>query len=915
MKLQFKLEYQTSWGQDVRVEIAVRRKSGSDLTYTNVLNTEDGINWSGEIVLHEKDAKSFCYSYFIAAGDEIVRREWNGVPRLFPYSNGKTFLLQDYWKDIPPLSHLYSSAYSHCVAHSIAQEPEINYYDRTLLFRVQAPQLKKGQELALLGSLPQLGEWMPERAMRMSRGGTHEWCLTLSATGLQFPFEYKYVVVEEKTGELIAWEEGENRVSPKIENQMPEGIAFGMPTALQTQKENMLMGANQVQVIWDRRLRMIDEHWKTAGVVIPVFSLRSGKSQGVGDFGDLKRLVDWANRTGMRVIQLLPIYDTTQTSTWRDCYPYNAISIYALHPIYLDLSQLSRIEDDDFMLGYKHRREELNSLPQMDYEGALNLKMDYLHRLYAQEGEKVLASAAFKTFMKRNDEWLVAYSVFCHRRDKDNTSYFPVWKELSAYDEKEVRAYASANAVEVNFYAFVQYLLSVQLSSVTNYARNNGVLLKGDIPIGISRTSVEAWMEPEYFNMEGSAGAPPDDFSADGQNWGFPTYNWKRMQKDGNMWWIKRFRKMAEYFDAYRIDHVLGFFRIWEIPTSARSGLLGHFEPCLPMSVEEIENMGLKWREKFFTTPYITDNFLRSLLENQADIDEIRSKYLEAVGPDWYVLRKEYQTENQIHEHFGNIDDNPRLLQIRKALCTLVQNILFIPLGEGFVPRISAHKTYIYESLSSAEQEAFNKIYEHFYYYRHNDFWAAEAMKKLPALVESTQMLCCAEDLGMVPACVGPVMNQLRILSLEIQAMPKEYGVRFGRLENNPYMSVVTIFTHDMPTLRLWWQEDEERRQHFYNEALQKDGKAPETMPGWLCEEVVARHLFSPSMLCLISLQDWLSIDENLRAENIEQERINIPSNANHYWRYRMHLNIEQLMEADELNNKIKVMIERGGRG
>ncbi|MEE1287917.1 MAG: 4-alpha-glucanotransferase [Bacteroidaceae bacterium] len=913
MKLQFKLEYVTAWGQDVRVEITVRRKRGADLIHAHQLNTQDGINWSGEVVLHEKEAQSFSYSYFIASGNEVLRREWCGVPRTFPYEQSKTFLLQDYWKEIPILSHLYSSAYSHCVARSLAQEPDITYYDRTLLFRVQAPQLVKGQQLALLGSLPQLGEWMPERAIRMGRGGTHEWCLALSATGLQFPFEYKYVVIDENTGDLIAWEGGENRISPKVENFAPE--EYGMEAyAPNASRDNMLLAPNTVQVIWDRRLRMADEHWKTAGVVIPVFSLRSQHSQGAGDFSDLHMLVDWANRTGMRVIQLLPIYDTTQTSTWRDCYPYNAISIYALHPLYLDLSQLPGVYDEAFMQDYNREREELNALAQVDYERTFNMKMRYLHRLYEQEGEAVLASPACKDFMRRNEEWLISYSVFCHRRDEEGTSHFPSWHILSVYDEKEVRAYAMEKGRETGFYIYVQYLLSAQLSEVTSYARSNGVLLKGDIPIGISPTSVEAWTEPEYFNMQGSAGAPPDDFSADGQNWGFPTYNWKRMQQDGNRWWIRRFRKMAEYFDAYRIDHVLGFFRIWEIPVSARSGLLGHFEPCLPMSIEEIEQAGLEWREKFFTTPYITDRFLRSLLKDQADVEELRSAFLEAQGPDWYSLREEFATERQIYGHFGNVDGNPRAQAIRDALCKIVQNVLFLPLEGGFVPRISAQKTYIYESLSASEREAFNRIYEDFYYYRHNDFWGAEAMKKLPALVEATQMLCCAEDLGMVPACVAPVMSRLRILSLEIQAMPKDFGVRFGRLENNPYMSVVTIFTHDMPTLRLWWQEDEERRQQYFNEMLQKDGRAPEVMPGWLCEEVVARHLFSPSMLCLISLQDWLSMDEELRSDNIEQERINVPANPHHYWRYRMHLTIEQLMQADAFNDKIRMMIERGGR-
>ena len=913
MKLQFKLEYRTDWGQDVRVEIVVKRRRGADFVQSHRLNTQDGVNWSGELVLHEKEARSFSYTYFIASGDETVRREWCGVPRTFPYDQNKTFLLQDYWKEIPLLSHLYSSAYSHCVAQTLAQEPEITYYDRTLLFRVQAPQLVKGQQLALLGSLPQLGEWMPERAMRMSRGGTHEWCLALSATGLQFPFEYKYVVIDEASGDLIAWEGGENRVSPKVDNFAPETGASEAYAPV-VARDAMLLSPNSVQVIWDRRLRMADEHWKTAGVVIPVFSLRSSRSQGCGDFGDLRMLVDWANRTGMRVIQLLPIYDTTQTSTWTDCYPYNAISIYALHPLYVDLSSLPAIEDGDFMQNYRRECEELNSLPQMDYERTFRMKMRYLHRLYEQEGAAVLASSSCKDFVRRNEEWLVSYSAFCHRRDEENTSYFPAWSMLSVYDEKEVRAYVTEKALETGFYVYVQYLLSTQLSHATAYARSHGVLLKGDIPIGISRTSVEAWTEPEYFNMQGSAGAPPDDFSADGQNWGFPTYNWKRMQQDGNRWWIRRFRKMAEYFDAYRIDHVLGFFRIWEIPTSARSGLLGHFEPCLPLSVEEIENAGLQWRESFFTTPYITDRFLRTLLPSQADVEEVRSCFLEAMGPDWYCLRSGFRTEQQIYEHFGNIDDDPHALAIRAALCKLVQNVLFIPLGEGFVPRISAQKTYIYESLSSAEREVFNRIYDDFYYYRHNAFWGEEAMKKLPALVEATPMLCCAEDLGMVPACVTPVMSRLRILSLEIQAMPKDFGLRFGRLENNPYMSVVTIFTHDMPTLRLWWQEDAERRQQYYNEMLQKDGRAPEVMPGWLCEEVVARHLFSPSMLCLISLQDWLSMDESLRSDNIEQERINIPANPRHYWRYRMHLTIEQLMQADAFNDKVRMMIERGGR-
>lgn len=915
MKLQFKLEYRTDWGQDIRVEIMVERRRGAEMVYVHRLDTRDGLNWEGEVALHEKDALTFRYRYLVASSDEVIRREWNGVPRTFRYAQDKTFLLHDYWKDVPRLSHLYSSAYGYCVAQVPAGEPEMSYYDRTLLFRIQAPQLVKGQQLALLGSLPQLGEWVPGRALRMNRGGMHEWCLALSASGLQFPFEYKYVVVDEQSGELLSWEEGENRHSPAVDNGVPELWGVQAP-AVAMPKDSTLLAPNTVQVIWDHSLRVPYEHWKAAGVVVPVFSLRSRGSQGVGDFGDLHMLVDWAKATGMRMIQLLPIYDTTQTGTWTDCYPYNAISIYALHPMYLDLRQLSAIDDETFMQAYEAERLELNALPQMDYERAAGLKLRYLHRLYLQEGEALLASARCREFVRRNEDWLVPYSVFCHLRDAQGTSRFRSWSVMPVYDRALAVEYVRTHAAEVHFFVFVQYLLASQLAATTAYARENGVVLKGDIPIGISRTSVEAWTEPEYFNMDGSAGAPPDDFSIDGQNWGFPTYNWGRMQQDGNRWWKRRFTKMADYFDAYRIDHILGFFRIWEIPVSARSGLLGHFAPCLPLSVEEIEAFGLQWREKLFTRPYITDRFLRTLCKEQSLIDEIRSHYLEAMGPDWYALRPEFRTEQQIHAHFGNVDGDAhvRARSVRDVLCQLVRNVLFIPMGDGFVPRISAQKTYTYETLSSAERDAFNRLYEDFYYRRHNDFWAAEAMKKLPDLVECTRMLCCAEDLGMVPACVAPVMNQLRILSLEIQTMPKEYGVSFGHLENYPYMSVATIFTHDMPTLRLWWQENQEKRQQFYNEMLQKDGRAPEVMPGWLCEEMVSRHLFSPSMLCLISLQDWLSMDEGLRADDIEMERINVPSNPHHYWRYRMHLTIEDLLAARDFNDRIGRIIRRSGR-
>ena len=891
MNLRFSLEYSTSWGQSLAVELKLQRKSGLIVTTQCSLDTKDGKLWFGDINVHERDISAFEYQYVVCQGTEVVRREWNVVPRRFSADATKTFVFPDYWRDVPLLNHLYSSAYTNTVSHFQPSEPQYVYFGQTLIFRVQAPQLLPGQALAILGSQPPLGAWEPLRALRMQRAGLNEWYISLSASSLYLPFEYKYVIVDEQTGDFIEWEGGDNRLSPS--GTIPQ---------------------NQVTVIYDQVIRVADKRWKAAGVVIPVFSLRSESSQGVGDFGDLKQLVDWAHITGLGVIQLLPIYDTIQTHTWMDSYPYNSISIYALHPMYIDLQQLAPINDAGFMLEFEKRRRELNALPQVDYEGANQLKLDYLQRLYKQEGRRYLKSDEYLQFFQANQDWLIPYTVFCMLRDRYGTCEFQKWPRHQEYKDEEVMALAEKHAREVGFYAFLQFILDQQLSHVSQYARSQGVLLKGDIPIGISRNSVEAWVEPFYFNMNGQAGAPPDDFSVNGQNWGFPTYNWKRMAQDGYQWWIRRFRKMAEYFDAYRIDHVLGFFRIWEIPMHSVHGLLGQFSPSLPMSVDEIESYGITFQKELFTQPYITGQVLAGIFGESVEL--VKASYLVPTGEDTYALRPEYATQRQVEAAFLGKTD-PESCFLRDGLYSLISNVLFVPDAQQpdmYHPRIAVLDDYVFHALPVYQQEVFRRLYNHYYYQRHNDFWYAQAMQKLPVLVESTQMLVCAEDLGMVPACVEPVINALRMLSLEIQAMPKALGLEFGHIEDNPYRSVSTIFTHDMATLRAWWEEDYERTQRYYNEILQHDGAAPRVMPGWLAEEIIARHLYSPSMLCLISLQDWLSMDETLRYPHPDEERINVPAIPRYYWRYRMHLNIEDLMQAHDFNNHIHLLVERGGR-
>ena len=636
-----------------------------------------------------------------------------------------------------------------------------------------------------------------------------------------------------------------------------------------------------------------------AGCAIPVFALRSAGSFGVGDFGDLKMMIDWVAHTGQRILQILPINDTTNTGTWVDSYPYSAISIYALHPMYADLRQLPALKDGKAAGKFRETQAALNALDKIDYEAVNKAKRQYLFLIYQQTFAEVRESKAYEQFLHDTQEWLSGYADYSVRRDKRIGSV--------AYGH--------------DFYRYVQFVLDMQMREAHSYAQSRGVMLKGDIPIGVNRHGCDVEMDPRYFNMNGQAGAPPDNFAADGQNWGFPTYNWDAMLEDGCRWWIRRFQNMARYFDAYRIDHVLGFFRIWEIPIHSVTGLLGQFQPSRALTLDEIHGYGLWLDEDFMTQPFVADWVLERFFPQQAGL--VKERFLVHAHHDIWRMKPEFDTQRKVEEWMESPEadrlplDGEQRVALKKGLFRLISNVLFVRDHKNpdlFHPRIAVQLDPAYETLWQHDKDNFNRLYNDYFYHRNNQFWYEEAMKKLPVLVEATDMLVCAEDLGMVPDCVSWVMNQLQILSLELVSMPKDNTVRWGVLERNPWRSVCTISSHDSATMRMWWDEDWQETQAFYNEYLGHGGPAPHPMPGWLAEDMVARHLRCPSALCILTLQDWLACSETLRREDAGAERINIPANPRHYWRYRMHLNLEDLLSADGFNNKVCDMIKNSGR-
>lgn len=456
--------------------------------------------------------------------------------------------------------------------------------------------------------------------------------------------------------------------------------------------------------------------FRGAGTAVPVFSLRTADDFGIGDFRDLRPLVDWAVATGQCIIQLLPVNDTTRRGEWEDSYPYSPISSFALHPLYLRLQDLGIRKTAAFTA----EQTALNALPEIDWPRVAKAKMAWIRKAYLARGARDLSSAACRKFATENAFWLDEYAAFCARRD----------------------------GLEPKYYVWMQYHLDKQLSEEVRYARAHGVYFKGDLPIGVSADSAEAHFHPELFNLDSSAGAPPDYFSADGQNWGFPTYNWEAMEADGYAWWKSRLRVMSRYFDAFRIDHIIGWFRIWEIPVSCRSGLMGHFNPALPYSAEELDGLGF-------------GRFIRCCRRAYSQV------LCDEVAPD-----KPAATAGLF------LEDPHR--------------------AGWYHPFIGARDTAAYRSLPEDLRRRFDELYVDFFYHRHDAFWYRNAEKKLPELLGATGMLACGEDLGMVPDCLPGVMEHEKILSLKMR----------GYDGPTRTLSVCATSSHDTATLRMSCPED-----------------------------------------------------------------------------------------------------------
>ena len=892
MILHFYIRYATKFGQSLFVTGNTAMLGNNHITKPFALAYLNDQLWHGSVEIADKDLiEPVCYKYILLDENDEQQIEF-GNDRIIDLSKVQAakIVLSDSWNNAGQFENAFFTAPFTDVLLKPKSEvltKVIETENATHLFKIKAPLLNENEVICISGSSAALHDWDEQNVLLLTK--QHNWWeIKINLSEATFPVGYKYGIYNNLDKKFIRFEDGNNRILLSED------------------------GKDAFTIIHDGFAKLDNINWKGAGVAIPVFSLRSKKSFGTGEFTDLKLLVDWAKITGLKMIQLLPVNDTTATYTWKDSYPYSAISAFALHPLLLNLEAVAGKKNAAIVTALATKQKQLNKMDTVDYEAVIKVKIAAVRELYTLEKENFKDDPDYITFFELNRHWLEPYAAFCYLRDKYKTAEFAKWRTNAVYNEIEIQQLVTplkAHYHEIAVYYFIQYHLHLQLKNATEYAHKNGIIIKGDIPIGICRDSADAWVQPGLYHMDEQAGAPPDAFTAKGQNWGFPTYNWVAMQQDNFTWWRKRFEQMSNYFDAFRIDHILGFFRIWSIPAHAAEGIMGRFIPAIPVTINELFSKNILFERYRYTESYVTDSILIELFGDKKE--EVKKTFFNGLK-----LKEKFNTQRKVEAFFK--DDNTFDYKVKQGLYDLLSNIIFFEVpgsnGQQFHFRIAMEDTSSFKNLDKHSQKELKALYINYFFERQDELWKKEAMKKLPGLKSNTNMLVCGEDLGMVPACVPEVMEQLGILSLEIQRMPKKIGSEFFHPNDAPYLSVVSPSTHDMSTIRAWWEEDSFKTKHFYNYLMGQQGEPPVYCEPWINKEIILQHLYSPAMWSIFQLQDLMGINAEIRRENPHDERINNPAVTEHYWNYRMHVSLEDLVKGNTFTDELKQYIKESGR-
>ena len=672
-------------------------------------------------------------------------------------------------------------------------------------------------------------------------------------------------------------------------------------------------------------------HYLT-GALVPVASLRSAHSCGVGEFADLPELGRWCRTVGLEVIQILPVNDTGGESS-----PYSALSAFALHPIYLRLSDIPEVAaHDDLLEQTAELRKRFEHEKRFPYDDVLAGKLEVLRAAYERArpalltavgvdggaaGTPAAAVDALSDFVAENP-WVKPYAVFRVLKDREQQR---AWKDWTIWVEERNPSSQGIQELwndpelrdELFFYVFLQWRLEEQLQAAAKELSEQGVFLKGDLPILMNEDSVDIWADREIFIPELRAGAPPDYFSETGQNWGFPIYDWDALARRDYDWWRRRLRQADKFYHAYRIDHVLGFFRIWAVPETQFTGILGHFYPSSLIASSSLHELGFgDDRIEWLARPHIRGAQLRSELGGHTDA-AIEACLKQLDEEDLYVFRAEIGGRPAGEKPIAALE-LPE--EVRERLLSYYRDRALVRVEEGrWAPTWTYRDCSRFADLSETERERFEYLVQQAAE-ENEEIWAENGRRLLGFMSETVDMLACAEDLGVIPRSVPKTLADLGMLSLKIPRWTRHWDVEgepFVPPSEYPLLSVCAPSVHDTTTMREWWEREEDPPvvDAFWHELGFTEPRSAQYDPE-TARRVTEALLGTNSLICVLQLQDLLALDGDLQPDDAGAERVNIPGTYNGFnWTYRMPIELEALEARQGLNEELaRVVTARAKR-
>jgi 4-alpha-glucanotransferase len=656
---------------------------------------------------------------------------------------------------------------------------------------------------------------------------------------------------------------------------------------------------------------------RLSGIAIPLSAIRSEMSPGCGEFADLARVGELAAAWGFDLVQLLPVNDTGFQNS-----PYFALSAFALHPIYIRISALPELSGHEFPgIALRDRaslfQAEASSLvsrfseeERVPFESLLRAKLELLRKIWESASAESSPSrpaliAELDAWMDKNP-WSRSYAAFVALKTRNDELPWWEWPRLRDPTDSDLEAlwHDKLFAGDLRFWAWLQMRAESQFRSAAKSLADSGIALMGDIPILMNADSADVWSRRASFHLELSAGAPPDMYSGLGQNWGFPIYNWEVLENSGYKFWVERLSEADKYYSCYRIDHVLGFFRIWALSERERTGALGRFIPDMQVSVDELAALGFSpERIRWLSKPHVPLwRLIQAAGESAAKTAAFAA--LDRIGnEDLFLFKEAIKGEKDI-EALPLI--SPAARDFLMAMWR--DRALFEYEPGAFVFAWTYRSSTSWATLSDHEKGELEALFVR-KRAQSEDLWASTGKRLLGALSAAVPMLPCAEDLGSVPDCVPRVLEELGILGLRVLRWTRRWDVE-GQppipIAQYPEASVASPSVHDSSSLRGWW-EDEANREEMWNFTEASLGKILGPCPARLGTEqaeilleLVAR---SSSRFAVYPVQDLLAMSEKLRPVDPRSERINVPGTVGvGNWSYRLPATIDEILTEKKLS-------------